>query len=232
MLSVYSRSESRIKSIANSTPTLFVVDDDAAVRNALKLLLENEAFKVSLFESAEAFLATYAAEQSGCLLLDIKMPGMSGLQLQEILNDRHIDIPIIFMTGHGDVSMSVEAFRSGAVTFLEKPFKDSLLLDCVEEALAKDFETRRRSQGREIARSRYERLTPREKQVMTLILAGKSNKEIARQLGCSHRTIEVHRARILRKMETRSLPDLITLAVSNELPGVRTDLLAQARPNT
>lgn len=198
-------------------PTVFVVDDDYTVRDALGLFLETSGLRVKTYSSAREFLDDYQASQTGCLVLDIRMPGMSGLELQNYLLDNQIGIPIIFLTGHGDVPQSAQAFKAGAVDFIEKPFEEKQLLLCIQEAISRDRQNRKvRTRDQEIIR-RFARLTPREKEVMRYVVSGQSNKEIARLLAISHRTIDVHRARIMEKMHAKSLPDLVTMAAFCDL---------------
>jgi len=196
----------------NRQPTVFLVDDDEAVRDSLSLSLEMAGLTVVGYASAQAFLDHYDPTQPGCLILDVRMPDMSGLELQEALTTRKINIPIIFITGHGDVPMSVKAVKAGAVDFLEKPFKKEILLERIQEALAQDAQYRQAEADTSLVLSRFVHLTPREQEVMALVIAGKSNKEIARALAISPRTVETHRARIMEKMEADSLADLVTLA--------------------
>jgi len=148
----------------------------------------------------------------GCLVLDVRMPQTTGLELQEILTGRGLNIPIIFITGHGDVPLSVKAMKSGAVDFLEKPFDGETLVFCVQQALAKDARARRIEAQNSFVAMRFSRLTEREQEVMSLVVAGRSNKEIARKLRCSHRTVEVHRSRLMAKMEAHTLPELVSMA--------------------
>ena len=194
------------------TPTVFVVDDEASVRDALALFLDSEGLSVRTYDSAQSFLQEYRSNFHGCMIVDIRMPGMSGLELQEILNEKGVDLPVIFLTGHGDVPMSAKAFKAGAMDFIEKPFNDEELLARIRDAIAKHRVSRRlRLQGARIVK-RFSRLTPREKQVMQAVVAGKPNKVIARELGVSPRTIDIHRSRVMQKMRARTLPDLVTMA--------------------
>jgi FixJ family two-component response regulator len=195
-------------------PTVFVVDDEFAVRDALKLFLESSGLAVKTFDSARSFLEGYRPQWPGCLVLDIRMPGMSGMALQQALKARQTPIPILFLTGHGDVPMAAKAFKSGAVDFIEKPFNDQELLDRIREALERDARARTHKVWKSTAQERYLHLTPRETEVMALVVAGRSNKEIARQLDVSHRTIDVHRARVMEKMGAQSLPELVNMAVA------------------
>lgn len=198
-------------------PTVFLVDDDHAVRDALELLLDAAAFKTASFENAQAFLDAYTHDQAGCLVLDIRMPDMSGMELQDALVAREITLPIIFLTGHGNVPMSARAFRSGAIDFMEKPFDESALLERIREAIQLDLSNRETNSRRNNARARLTTLTQREQQVMLLVVAGKVNKEIATELNLSHRTVEIHRGRVMEKTGARSLTRLIELAVASGL---------------
>ena len=193
--------------------TVFVVDDDQAMRNSLKWLIESVGMQVETFDSAQAFLDAYYPARGGCLLVDVRMPGMSGLELQAYLTRREIGIPVIIITGHGDVSMAVKAMKVGAVDFIEKPFDDEELLNSIRNALQHDQKQRAlRAQRSDIA-ARVAELTPREHEVMTLVTDGKSNKEIAAELGVSAKTVEVHRARMMDKMRADSLAELVRMAL-------------------
>lgn len=198
-------------------PTVFLVDDDHAVRDALELLLDAAAFRTASFENAQAFLDAYTHDQAGCLVLDIRMPDMSGMELQDALVAREITLPIIFLTGHGNVPMSARAFRSGAIDFMEKPFDESALLERIREAIQLDLSNRETNSRRNNARARLTTLTQREQQVMLLVVAGKVNKEIATELNLSHRTVEIHRGRVMEKTGASSLTRLIELAVASGL---------------
>ena len=193
------------------TPLVYVVDDDAALRDSLRWLLESAGHRVAACASAEAFLATYAAEQGGCLLLDIRMPGMSGLELQDELRRRGHAIPIVFITGHGDVPMAVNAVKKGAFEFVEKPFNAQALLVLIDHALDIDAEARP-------AAARFGRLTKREREVMDCIVAGKRNQDIAAELSISIKTVEAHRAGVMRKMRVDSLAGLVKLVQSAGAP--------------
>ena len=201
--------------MTDTEPTVFLVDDDHAVRDALELLLESASFKTASFENARAFLDAYKQDQAGCLVLDIRMPDISGMELQDALVAKGITLPIIFLTGHGNVSMSAKAFRTGAVDFMEKPFDESALLERIREALQLDRTNRETITRQENARARLSTLTQREHQVMLLVVAGKVNKEIAAELNLSHRTVEIHRGRVMEKTGTRSLTKLIELAIAS-----------------
>ncbi len=195
--------------------TVHIVDDDQAVRSSLLLLMRSAGHKAAAFESAQAFLESGAAYDPGCLILDVRMPGMSGLELQEYLMARGLCIPVIILTGHGDVPMAVRALKAGAVDFIEKPFKNQALLERVEHGLRLDRQ-RRREERRSIEISRrLARLTPREKEVMQGLVDGKTNKAIAAELGISTRTVEAHRARTMEKLQVRSLSEIVRLALGD-----------------
>jgi FixJ family two-component response regulator len=188
-----------------------VVDDDPGVRNAMRILLKSVGLESALYSSAQEFLAAYQPNQPGCLVLDIRMPGMSGLELQQVLNLRGAVIPVIFMTGHGDIPMAVEAMQHGAFDFLQKPFRDQDLLDRIQRAIVKDGELRKSLGEHERIRSRLDTLTPREREVLELMTKGKQNKAIAQDLGVSPRTVEIHRARVMEKMNTHSVAELVRM---------------------
>lgn len=192
-----------------SEQIIYLVDDDEALRDSLVWLLESQGFKVEAFVSAEAFLRVWRPEFNGCLLLDVRMPGMSGLELHERLRAHYCTLPVIFITGHGDVPMAVAALKKGAVDFIEKPFNDAELLRIVSQCLANEKESRaRRRQDAEVSR-RLDQLTQREREVLDLIIVGKLNKQIADVLGISIKTVEVHRARVMEKMAAQSLAELV-----------------------
>jgi FixJ family two-component response regulator len=188
-----------------------VVDDDAGVRNAMRALLKSVGLNSSLFASAQEFLTTYQPSQLGCLVLDIRMPGMSGMELQQQLNLRGAVIPVIFMTGHGDIPMAVEAMQHGAFDFLQKPFRDQDLLDRIQRAIARDSELRKSLGEHAKIRAHLESLTPREREVLDLMTMGKQNKVIGQDLGVSPRTIEIHRARVMEKMNAHSVAELVRM---------------------
>ena len=196
----------------NNKSTVFVVDDDQAMRNSLKWLIESVAMQVETFDSADAFIRSYYPGRSGCLLLDVRMPGMSGLELQEYLAQQRISIPVIIITGHGDVPMAIRAMKAGAVDFIEKPFNDELL-ESIRHALQKDEQQRDQQRQRAEIAERLARLTPREHEVMAMVTGGKANKEIAGSLGVSAKTVEAHRARVMEKMEAHSLAELVRMAM-------------------
>jgi two-component system, LuxR family, response regulator FixJ len=195
-------------------PTAIVIDDDEAVRSSLKLLLRSVKLPVTVYASAQEFLLNYSVEQPGCLIVDVRMPGMSGLELQEQLNLRGATIPLIFITGHGDIAMAVEAMRYGAFDFLPKPFRDQELLDRIQKALEKDARSRREIAQTDRIRELFESLTPREREVLDLVASGKPNKVMAADLGVSQRTIEIHRARVMEKMRADSLAQLVRMVLT------------------
>jgi two-component system response regulator FixJ len=196
--------------------TIFIVDDNAAVRDSLQLLLRLSGNPVESFASAAEFLAVYREDRPGCLLLDIRMPGMSGLELQQKLNECHAILPIIFITGHGDVAMAVEAMQAGATDFMQKPFRDQDLIDRIQQALDKDAENRAVLNERNAIRARRDALTTREHEVMELVVRGCANKVIAADLKLSQRTVEIHRARVMEKMEASSLAHLVRMVLELE----------------
>jgi len=193
-------------------PLVYIVDDDRAVRDSLSMLLQSVGIANLAFESAAAFLDAFEPHRIACLVADIRMPVMSGLELQKELNARKVPVPIIFITGHGDVPMAVSAIKDGAVDFLTKPYRNQDLLDRVRSAL-NDAEAGFASQQQlQDVRERFDSLTPREAQVMALVVDGLANKVIAMDLGVSQRTVELHRARVMQKMSVRSLAELVRLA--------------------
>jgi FixJ family two-component response regulator len=197
---------------------VFVVDDDASVRRAIQRLIESVGLHVESFGSAKEFLLANRSDVPTCLVLDIRLPGKSGLELQRELAEANIRTPIIFITSHGDVPMTVRAMKAGAVEFLTKPFRDQDLLDAVQLAMERD--TARRQQSAEIAtlRERLELLTPRERQVLPLVISGLLNKQIAAEIGATEATVKVHRSQLLRKMGAHSLPDLVRMAQRLGIP--------------
>lgn len=198
------------------SPIVFVVDDDPSMRRSMSRFIASAGFRARVFASAEEFLACDPPGCAACLVLDIKTPRMSGLDLQEEMARRGILIPVIFITGHGTVSTSVRALKGGAVDFLEKPFDRCALLDAIERAFARDRTARReRSAGNDIAR-RIASLTPRERQVLSLVVSGKLNKQTAGELGIAEKTVKVHRARVMRKMKASSLAELVLLAAGRK----------------
>jgi RNA polymerase sigma factor (sigma-70 family) len=193
-------------------PIVFVVDDDAAVRAAIKNLLESAGIRAEIFCSPSDFLTRKPVDVPGCLVLDVRFPGMSGMDFQRELAAAKNAIPIIFITAHGDIPMTVQAMKAGAVDFLSKPFRDQDLLDAIYQAVSRDRQAR--AQKEEVAKLRrhFEELTPREREVMTLVIKGLLNKQIASQLGTSETTIKIQRRQVMQKMEASSLPDLVRMA--------------------
>lgn len=194
--------------------TVFLVDDDAAIRRSLSYALQKRGFVVEAFASGQAFLDDYDPGKPGCLLLDLSMPGMNGLELQQRLVERDARLPIIFITGHGSIPESVHALKAGAVDFMEKPFRQEVLLERLKEAFAEDRRHRQATTERDSIVERMTRLTEREKEIMQLLVsrpANHSSKELARELNISNRTIDHHRARVMEKMEARSLPELVSM---------------------
>lgn len=205
------------------TPTVMVIDDDEAVRSSLKLLLRSVKLPVTVYSSAQEFLPKYMVDQPGCLIVDVRMPGMSGLELQQQLNLRGAMVPVIFITGHGDISMAVEAMRHGAFDFIPKPFRDQDLLDRVQKALEKDAKNRREISQTGRIKKQFETLTPREREVLELVTSGKPNKVMAADLRVSQRTIEIHRARVMEKMGANSLAQLVRMVLGLRETDLRSD---------
>ena len=195
-------------------PTVFVVDDDEAVRDSLMALLDAVGLKAEAHGSAQDFLAAYDPSRPGCLVLDVRMPGMSGLELQKKLAASQIRIPVVIITGHGDVPMAVEAMKAGAVDFIEKPFRQDALLDGIRRALARCAPARREEVESAEVMARVAQLTPREREVLERLVIGQPNKVIAFGLQISPRTVEIHRARVMAKMEARSLSNLVRMALA------------------
>ncbi|MFC5300351.1 response regulator transcription factor [Azospira restricta] len=198
--------------MSNDDALIYVVDDDAAVRDSLTLLLEQEELAVESFDSAEAFLAACRPAPRRCAVVDVRMPGMDGLQLQAEMARRGIAVPIVFLTGHGDIPMSVRAIRAGAVDFLTKPVTALALVDSVRRAMGESEQLSLRAEANQTAEARVASLTEREREVMLLAVGGLSNKEIARRLGISHRTVEIHRARVMHKTGAGSVLELARIA--------------------
>ena len=199
-----------------TTGTVHVVDDDDSLRRSLQWLLESVGLTVETFSSAADFLARYRRGSPGCILLDLRMPGTSGLELHESFGEESISLPVIFLTGHGDVPAAVRAMKGGAVDFLEKPFRDHELLESIHAALQRDRDERAGRLERQRILARRATLTPREEEVLQLVVNGASNKIIASELGLSLKTVETHRSRVMRKMEAPSLAELVRMAVETE----------------
>jgi RNA polymerase sigma factor (sigma-70 family) len=198
----------------SSDAVVYVVDDDAAVRDGLRFLVESVELRVESCASAQAFLEAYDPSRPGCLVLDVRLRGMSGLELQAELSKRGISIPTIIITGHGDVPMAVRAMKMGAVDFVEKPFNDQQLLDRIQQAIDTDRERRRGGEERAQLQSLLATLSPREREVMDLLVVGKANKEVAEHLGLSTRTVEGHRARLMEKLGCESLAELVRISLA------------------
>ncbi len=195
-------------------PTVFVVDDDDAVRRFLTGLIRSIDLRVEAYASAQDFLDAYRPGRPGCLLLDVRMPGMSGLELQRELAERSIELPVIILTGHGNVPVAVQAMKAGAVDFIEKPFNNELLLDRIQRAVAQSLRSGSAREAHDETLRRLDTLTPRERQVFDLVVSGEINKSIAHRLAISGKTVEIHRANVMRKMRARSLAALVHMAVS------------------
>jgi FixJ family two-component response regulator len=196
--------------------TVFYVDDDEAMCESIRFLMESVSLNIETFSSARKFLDSYDTARPGCLLLDVRMPEMSGLELQEQLRKRKINIPIIFITGHGDVPMATRAMKAGAVEFLTKPFNDQTLLDSIQNAIEIDTERRNIAQERDRIADRINKLTPREFEVMQCVIKGNLNKVTAYELGISSKTVELHRAKIMEKMQAKSLAQLVAMVLIHE----------------
>lgn len=194
--------------------TIFVVDDDEAVRDSLGALLESAGFEVESFGSGADFLDRLDPKRGGCIVLDVRMPGLSGLEIQEKLTEKRIALPVIIITGHGDVPIAVQAIKAGAMDFIEKPFGDDIILESVGRALERGRRNKRDASSAVEIEARMARLTPREREVLGQLVIGNPNKIIAYELGISPRTVEIHRARVIEKMEARSLSHLVRLAIT------------------
>jgi len=190
---------------------VFVIDDDPSVRSSIKILLESVGLEVELFGSTKEFLLGRPADRPSCLVLDIRLPGVSGLDFQRQLAEAKINIPIIFISAHGDVPMTVRAMKAGAIEFLTKPFRDQDLLDAVHVALERDRARRQQEAGLAVVRERFESLSPREREVVSMVVSGMLNKQIAAQIGTAENTVKVHRSRAMEKMQANSLADLVKM---------------------
>lgn len=190
-------------------PTVFIIDDDEAVRDSLGLLMQSVGQSVEVYASPADFLAAYNENNPGCIVMDIRMPGMSGLELQAKLNEMHCILPIIFITGHGDVQMAVQAIKNGAMNFIQKPFRDQELLDLINDGLKLDSEQRKELLEHKEILKRLATLTDREREVLHHVVEGKANKVIAADISLSQRTVEIHRSRVMEKMGTKSLAHLV-----------------------
>jgi len=198
--------------VNDASPVVFVVDDDPSVATALKRLIRSVGLDAQIFRTAEEFLRVARPEVPACLVLDVRLPGVSGLDLQQKLVEAGLLIPVVFITGHGDIPMTVRAMKAGAVEFLPKPFREQDLLDAIQRAIRQDRSARQQRAEMLALRRRYESLTPREGEVFRLVASGMPNKQVAATLGMSEKTIKVHRGRIMHKMQAESLPDLVRMA--------------------
>ena len=197
--------------MSREAAAVYVVDDDVSVRESLRSLLRSVGLNVETFSTAEEFFASERPSSPGCLVLDVRMPGLSGLDVQARLAESHLAMPIIFITGHGDIPMSVRAIKNGAVEFLTKPFRDQDLLDAVRQAVELDGENRRGAQARSALRQRYDSLTRREQEVLGFVVRGLTNKQVAVKLRISEATVKLHRGQMMKKMGAASLADLVTM---------------------
>jgi FixJ family two-component response regulator len=204
--------EARSASMSQETPVVFVVDDDVSVRESLELLILSAGWQPEMFESAQEFLARPRAFVPNCLILDVNLPGLSGLDLQKLVSVERTDMPIIFVTGYGDVPMTVKAMKAGAIEFLTKPFSEEVLLTAIEQALDRSRTALALDSDLRALRDRHALLSRREQEVMTLVVSGLLNKQVGFELGISEITVKAHRGQVMRKMQARSLPDLVNMA--------------------
>lgn len=202
--------------MSSAHSTVFIIDDDPAIRDALSLMIEQEDIAVLAFESADAFLASYQHDCKGCAIIDIRMPGMNGMELHKLLLDRHITLPVIFLTGHGDIPMSVQAMKAGAVDFLTKPVTREKLLNSINAAIQQSETMLTLNASHQDAKSKLATLTDRERDVMLLAVQGHTNKHIARELCISHRTVEIHKSKIMHKTGAQNLLDLARIVHEGE----------------
>ena len=198
--------------MSEAEPTVFIVDDDAPLRESLRNLIRSVGLRVELFASAQEFLQSRQPDAPSCLVLDVRMPGLSGLDLQKQTSEAGLEIPIVFITGHGDVPMTVRAMKAGAVEFLTKPFRDQDLLDAIQQALERSRKAREQKAATKQLRQRFALLTPREREVMERVVAGLLNKQIGAELGTSETTVKIHRHQVMEKMGAGSLPELVRMA--------------------
>lgn len=194
--------------------TVFVVDDDPSMRDSMRWLIESVGLKVEAYANADSFMEQFTGDVPGCLVLDVRMPGTSGMELLDSLKGRGVQLPIIMISGHGDVPMAVQALKRGAMDFLEKPFRDQELLEQIAKAIEVDQARRKKAESVAGIRTRLDKLTPREREVMELVVAGYANKQVAAKLGLSEKTIEVHRSRVMSKMRAKTLPCLVKMAIA------------------